>query len=274
MHHDGAHNEVERALWNDELRTRAWPRREPLTAMVSAPLFEHLALTPGERVLDVGCGGGTTTLEAARRVGEGGLALGADISVGLIELAQGRARDQGVDVARFVVADVQQDALPDAPFDVAMSQFGVMFFDDPVAAFARIRGHVASGGRLGFASWLGSDRNPWHVGPRLRGLAPAPAPPLPGRHATGPFAFADTAEVRGLLADAGWAHVRAEEVAQEVRLDVTVLVDDEWLLVNGVPAERLGDAHDVVATHLKGFEVAPGVVEVPIAYAIVEATAP
>src|SRR5579875_1572479 len=120
-------NDAERRLWNDPTWSAAWLRREALTGLATPLLLEQLGLGLGERVLDVGCGAGASTLAAAALVGPTGEVLGADISVPLIAHATRRAAAAGVDAVRFVVADVQEEQLPGAPFDVAMSQFGVMY---------------------------------------------------------------------------------------------------------------------------------------------------
>ena len=91
-----------------------------------------------------------------------------------------------------------------APFDAAVSQFGVMFFDEPVTAFANIRRHVAPSGRLAFACWQPVERNPWFIGPALAGLAPPPPPPAPGKSPTGPFSLSDPERVDEILSGAGW----------------------------------------------------------------------
>ena len=167
-----------------------------------------LAPTAGERVLDVGCGGGKATIAAARVVGPAGRVIGADISVPLTELAAQRAAEAGVDNVSFQAADVQQETVEGGPFDAAMSQFGVMFFDEPATAFANIRAQLAPGGRIAFSCWQPIERNPWFFGAALAGLAPPPPPPEPGKSPTGPFALGDAERTQGILESAGFANVR------------------------------------------------------------------
>ncbi len=184
-------NEAQRRHWNDDARVAAWRRREPMTAAVTATLLEHVALEGGESVLDVGTGGGRTAVAAAHRVAPNGKVVGADISEPLVALARQRADADGATNAHFVVADVQTAPLGGGPFDVAMSQFGVMFFDESVVAFANIRAHMRLRGRLVFICWQELADNPWFVGTVLQPFCP-PAP-RPGRartpralHAGGP----------------------------------------------------------------------------------------
>ena len=127
----------------------------------------------------------------------------------LLQLARRRAAEAGATNARFVEVDMQTGAVGPEPFDVAVSQFGVMFFDEPLAAFAAVRRRAGAGGRLVFACWPDVERNPWHVGTALRPLLPPPPLPAPGKSPVGPFAFGDDEYVRDLLEGAGFGASRA-----------------------------------------------------------------
>ena len=166
-----------------------------------------LAPAAGERILDVGCGSGQTTLALAGRVGADGLVLGVDISRPLLEAAHRRAAEAGAARARFLEADAQAHPFDSAAFDAAFSRFGVMFFADPAAAFANIRAALKPGGRLAFVCWRAMMENPWMTVPLAAGLAhlPPPQPPTPG--SPGPFAFADAERVRGILQTAGFSQI-------------------------------------------------------------------
>ena len=164
-----------------------------------------LAPQPGERILDIGCGAGETSLELAKAVGPGGEVTGVDISRPLLEVARRRA--EGLRGLAFVEGDAQVQVFAPASFDAVFSRFGVMFFADPEAAFANIRKALKPDGRLAFVCWRAPFENPIMMGPMMAAAQhlPAPPPPVPG--APGPFAFADPERVRGILGAAGFADV-------------------------------------------------------------------
>ena len=267
-------NEVERQRWNDERWATAWPKREPFTDAVSSFVLDAAALAPGERVLDVGCGGGKTALAAGLAVGAEGAVVGADISAPLLELATRRAIEAGAANVTFRVVDMQTDTVEGAPFDAALSQFGVMFFDDPVTAFENIRAHLRAGGRLAFVCWQAGERNPWFFGPALAGLVPPPPAPAPGKAPTGPFALADPERTSAILRSAGFLDVRrtAHELAVDVPQDS--LVDESQLVFMGVPAERLAAAQAAVAEHLAPFALSSTLSRFPLAFQVFQATNP
>ena len=157
---DSPNNDGQRRVWNDREFVERWKRRERGVEPLTAPLLARLALRPGERVLDIGCGGGNTTIAAAAAVGASGAAVGVDLSAALLELARERAVRAGVPQASFVVEDAQTGSIPGAPFDVAMSRLGVMFFSQPVTAFTNIRRHLRRDGRLVFLCLQEGEANP------------------------------------------------------------------------------------------------------------------
>jgi len=141
--------------WNGEsgLRWIADPdRRDGVLQPVADALLEAAQLQGGERVLDVGCGCGATTLAAARAIAPNGEVVGADLSEPMIDVARRRAADAGVDNVAFVQADAQTHDFGAPTFDVVMSRFGTMFFADPAAAFANIASSMGPGGRLHIAT--------------------------------------------------------------------------------------------------------------------------
>ena len=180
--------------------------------------MERAAVRAGERVLDVGCGCGHTTLELARRVGPRGQVRGLDISAVMLARARQRAAEQRAGGVDFVLADAQTAALERGRFDLVFSRFGVMFFADPPAAFANLRRTLAPGGRLAFVCWQPLPVNPWMALPLAAAapLIPMPAPPPAG--APGPFAFGDPERVARILAQAGFSDVSLESV--ETKLSV------------------------------------------------------
>lgn len=180
-------------------------------------LIECAAPATGERVLDIGCGAGTSALAFASAVGGKGHVTGLDISAPLLGRAEERRVEIGLENVRFLLADAQTHCFERGTTDLAISRFGVMFFDDPPAAFRNIATCLRSGGRIVFVSWAPSARNPWFDLPRAIAVAElgpaAPADPT----APGPFAFAGTEHVLGILEGSGltacWA--RTEEIELE-----------------------------------------------------------
>ncbi|MCR5880984.1 class I SAM-dependent methyltransferase [Phenylobacterium sp. J367] len=145
-----------------------------------------LAPSAGERLLDIGCGAGETTIELAERVQPGGAVVGLDISRPLLEAARARAAPSGVE---FIEADAQTHAFPPGSFDGVFSRFGVMFFADPVAAFTNIRRALKSGGRLAFVCWRAAAENPVMTTPMAAAahlLPPLPRKPIPRRRGPSP----------------------------------------------------------------------------------------
>jgi SAM-dependent methyltransferase len=184
-------------------------RFDTMLAPFGRRLLMAVVLEPGERVLDVGCGNGAISLEAARSVGPRGRVTGLDLSAPMLGVARRRAEDQGVDVD-FVQCDAQT-AFFDQPVDVVVSRFGVMFFDNPEAAFANLAKSVRPGGRLSFVCWQEMLANEWIAVPAMAMVAHVGIPELPAPGAPGPFALADAQRTRGLLGSAGWADVTIEE---------------------------------------------------------------
>jgi SAM-dependent methyltransferase len=262
-------NEAQRTYWNNEVRVEAWRRREPMTAAVVPILIEHLGLEAGQRVLDVGCGGGRTTIAAARQVGVTGLAIGADVSAPLLELARHRAAADDVANARFTLGDMQVAQLNGAPCDLAMSQFGVMFFDESITAFANIRAHVRPGGRLVFACWQALVDNPWFVGPIVARFLPPPSTLEAGKSPTGPFALADRGYTSGVLTAAGWSDIACTPCHLTVPVEREALLDgDPMLRFFGVAEDQLGDARSACEQHLAPLLRADGGYDAPLAFQI------
>ena len=200
-----------------------------------------LDLAPGLRVLDVGCGCGDTTLAIAERVGPSGRVLGVDISEPM--LARARERAATVPTVEFQFADAANTSL--GTVDRIYSRFGVMFFDDPVAAFRNLRSPLAPGGRLAFVCWRPLAANPWARLPLEAVNAVLGPPPVPATaYAPGPFAFADASRVRSILGDAGFQDVAIEPFDAETQW--TSSTSDEALRETfvriGPAARRLVDA--------------------------------
>lgn len=173
---------------------------DPRLAHFGRTAMQALAPSLGERILDVGCGAGATSRELARGVGDAGQVTGVDISRPLLAVA--RSRGGGV---RYLEADAGTTRF-DEPFDGVYSRFGVMFFEDPRAAFANLR-RAAPRGRLAFVCWRSPDENAAITRPLelTKHLLPEQAPI--DLEAPGPFALARRDKIESILRDAGWRSI-------------------------------------------------------------------
>jgi SAM-dependent methyltransferase len=204
-----AANAAQDDYWNGRVG-QTWVELQTLLDMELRPLGREaqraLDPKPGERVLDIGCGAGETSLDLAAAVAPDGSVLGADLSQLLLDLARSRAGDKGLPV-RFTAADAQTSDFGGTPFDAAFSRFGVMFFSDPTAAFANIAAAIKPGGRLAFVCWRTFAENPLMRDPMQAALPLIPPPEPSDPLAPGPFAFADPERVRTILTGAGFGDV-------------------------------------------------------------------
>jgi SAM-dependent methyltransferase len=181
-------------------------------------LFAGAKVKAGEQVIDIGCGTGGTTAELARAVAPGGHVTGLDISGVLINAA----RERRVDNATFVVGDAATHPFTAQSCDLVFSRFGVMFFAEPVTAFANFRRALKPDGRLVFLCWRPPQENPWATA-SLRAAQPF-LPPLqrPGPEDPGQFSFGDRARVERILKEAGFVRPAIEPVDRPVFLGATI----------------------------------------------------
>ena len=201
-------------------------------APLSRRLIDRAAPTAGEYALDVGCGFGDLTMELVRRVGPSGFAVGIDLSSAMLEEARRSARAASVKNIRFVNADVQIHAFGKLVFDLMVSQFGVMFFADPIAAFANIRGLLRPDARIVFVCWQSREHNqcvsvPLSTIARLVELPPFPSPRTPGR-----FALANPDLIGKILESAGFAGIEIEDAREKLLVGGGLGLDDavKWFL--------------------------------------------
>jgi SAM-dependent methyltransferase len=204
-------NAEQRAYWNGE-DSREWvesPQRyDEMLEPFGAQLVAAVRPTAGERVLDVGCGNGATTLMLAAELAPDGASVGVDLSAAMIATARERAAAARLDNATFVVADAQVDDLG-GPYDVAASRFGTMFFDDPDAACANVVAALTPHGRVSFVCWRPAAENEWVAVQARAVTAHAPVPDLAG-DGPGPFRYGDPARLVRALERAGLRDVAAE----------------------------------------------------------------
>ena len=243
-------NHEQIAYWNGD-GGRKWAERDELMAGVLAPISEALLTRVAPRrartALDVGCGGGSNTLQLLQHLDNPTHILGIDVSAPLLEVARARVAERGTAPLQtaplrpapprpaplrpaptrtapprieFLRADAATHDFGDWRFDVLFSRFGVMFFDDPVAAFAQLRRAAHRNAGLAFCCWQALDNNPWTALPLKAALTVLPAPEPVAPHSPGPFAFADAAYVREVLAQAGWSDTRIEPYAPTLEFSI------------------------------------------------------
>lgn len=209
-------NEQQSEFWNGDAGQRWVTFSTRLDAML-LPFAEQILtaahITPKDDVLDIGCGGGALSLMASKL---GNSVLGVDISKPLIDLAWDRSKMMdSVEFARGDAAEISFDKKR----DVVLSRFGVMFFSDPVGAFANIRKQVKPGGRMVFACWQSPMKNLWAKAPLEAAMPFFKTPPTPPEpHAPGPFAFADSQYLTDILMDAGWKTAELTDWTGKIRL--------------------------------------------------------
>ena len=205
-----------------------WVEMQPILDDLLSP-FERILTDAGDpgkggRVLDIGCGAGATTLAMARRVGPRGACVGLDISGPLIAAARARADAEGIPNATFIEGDAQVHPLERGGFDAMISRFGVMFFDDPVSAFANIHRAARPGAKVAFVAWRSPAENEFMTVAARAAAHLLPPMPTPEPDAPGQFAFADKSRVTSILVSSGWSSVDLQAVDVPCRMHEATLM--------------------------------------------------
>jgi SAM-dependent methyltransferase len=249
-------------------------------APVAAAAIARAAIRPGERVVDIGCGCGATTVELAGLAGHGGKVLGIDVSKPM--LARAAARLPSGPGVELVLDDATTHAFSRGGYDVLFSRFGVMFFAEPSRSFSNLRSALRPGGRMVFSCFRAPQQNPWMMVPAQAAYQHVPAPSL-DPDAPGPFAFAREDRVRGILADAGFESIGMEPF--DLELDIASGRGLDWAIetafkigatgraVQGQPPEIRRAVADSVRRVLAPYE-REGHVALPAAIWLVSAISP
>lgn len=206
-------NTEQQEFWTDDAGP-IWVAQQRAMDTALAPVLDAVLtradIGTGAKVLDIGCGAGTSTLAAAQRTGASGAAHGFDISATLLDRARTLAQD--IPQAAFTQADAQTHPFEADQYDLMISRFGVMFFNDTDAAFANLARALKPGGRMVFAAWGAIGQNPFFTMPAGIAKTQIGAVPKSDPDAPGPFAMRKPARVTAMLRGAGLSHITAEEV--------------------------------------------------------------
>ena len=241
------------------------------------PLLDAARIGPDDRVLDIGCGTGALTRRAAR-LAHRGEAVGIDLSAGMLDVARQRTDVQALANARFEHGDAQVHPFPAGGFDVAVSHFGIMFFDDPVAAFVNLGRALRPGGRLAFVCPQAMELCDWYTAPLAAVLG---RPPTRRTAPSRMFSLATPSDIHDALVPAGFTTIRATPLAAALHFGADVAGAARFFLGSGpiraalerpgAPTE--GQAHELLVDALRPY-LGPGGVRIPGHHWLVSAARP
>jgi len=225
--------------------------QDRMLAPLGAAAMDAATIAPGQRIVDIGCGCGTTTLDLARRVGPSGHVVGVDISAPMLERARQRAEAEAAASVALLNQDAATYRFDAQSFDRVFSRFGVMFFADPLAAFTNIRAALKPGGRMAFVCWRPLDLNPW------MGITISVAsqylerPEPPGPDAPGPFAFRDPERVTQILSGAGFTNIDITPLDRALQFEPDIDGTVTKLLQQGPMAQAIADASEDIRERIR-----------------------
>ncbi len=237
-------NEAQREQWNGT-ESDHWvlhaDRYDAQLVPFADALFEQLDLSDRDAVLDIGCGCGVTTLTASRQAAR---AVGADLSEPMLEVARARMGQAGITNAEFLVADAQTHDFGGQKFTAVISRFGVMFFDDQVAAFSNLHEVLVPAGRLSFVCWQPLVANDWLLVPGLAAAQYVSLPDFGDGNEPGMFALSDDERLREILSAAGFSRIVVRPFITTITLGGGGDVEEtlSFLLGTGIARALLADA--------------------------------
>jgi len=235
-------NEDQIKFWNEKAGqnwTVLQERMDANLADIGDAVLAFASAKPGDTVLDVGCGTGATSLALATA---GAKVTGLDVSRPMLDLARSRAIQAGLDIS-FIEADASTYAFQ-PEFDLVFSRFGVMFFDDPIGAFANLHKALKPGRRLAFVCWRTAPENLWAFTPLAAARPFLPEQPPPDPNAPGPFAFADPQRILSILTDVGFHHVETSKYDGVMRMGSDIAAIAARTLQIGPLSRAIGEADE------------------------------
>ena len=248
-------NKNQRDFWSGK-GGDIWVERQNVMDTMLSPLGEaalnKLNFNEGENVLDIGCGCGHTTLNIAKRIEPLGNVTGLDISEPMLERAKESAVEMSITNTTFKCVDVQTEDLGDQIYSAAFSRFGVMFFEDSIAAFKNINRSLISGGCLSFVCWQSPAVNPWQslFIQEIKKFLELPSPPP---RSPGPFAFMESEYVFSILEESKFQDINIEGHEAEVNMFSGRSLSDsvkDYISINPVVTEMLRDSSEDQTTEI------------------------
>ncbi|HHZ84993.1 MAG TPA: class I SAM-dependent methyltransferase [Gammaproteobacteria bacterium] len=248
-------NKNQRDFWSGK-GGDIWVERQNAMDTMLSPLGEaalnKLNLNEGENVLDIGCGCGHTTLNIAKRISPDGQVTGLDISEPMLKRAKESANEMSISNASFNCVDVQTDDMGEEVYSAAFSRFGVMFFEDPVAAFCNINKSLITGASLSFVCWQSPALNPWQslFIEAVKKYVDLPSPPP---RSPSPFAFMESEYVSSILEESNFQNIMIEGHEAEVNMFSGRSLSDsvkDYISINPVVSGMLKDSTEQEKTEI------------------------
>jgi SAM-dependent methyltransferase len=241
----------QREYWNSAAGAR-WVQQQPVLDELFRAHGEHALdsalIKDGASVLDVGCGCGVTTLSVAARVGPSGTVLGVDISAPMLALARQRAAERGLSQVHFELGDVQTHELEASRYDAIVSRFGVMFFENPSIAFARLRRTLRDGGHFAAVCWRAPAENPWITLPIAATSALVTVDAI-DMNVPGPFSLAPRERTAALLESAGFGDITVTPLDQTLTLGASSEEAASLVVTMGPVGRAMQSVSDDVRKH-------------------------